>query len=65
MEQGYIYYLCTMKVTLLLLALTLLACNRQPKEEKLDIDVSKGIRVKRAPDGRIIAVPDSSRRDSL
>lgn len=54
-----------MKATLVILALTVLACNRHSKEEKLDIDVSKGIRVKRGADGKVIAVPDSSRLDSL
>lgn len=52
-----------MKATLVILALTMLACHSQTKEENLD--VSKGIRVKRGSDGKVIAVPDSSRMDSL
>jgi hypothetical protein len=54
-----------MKVVLLILAVALLACHQQPKEEKLDIDVSKGVRIQRGPDGKVIARPDSSRMDSL
>ncbi|MVM35964.1 hypothetical protein GO755_38480 [Spirosoma sp. HMF4905] len=48
-----------MKATALLLLLTLLACNSQSRKQPI------GIRVKRGADGKIVAVPDSSRRDSF
>ncbi|WP_460958479.1 hypothetical protein [Spirosoma litoris] len=51
-----------MKTTLLFLVLALTACTGKKKEYK---EPPVGIRVTREPNGKIVSVPDSSRRDSL